>query len=289
LIDKPSDDSDRDVPALRARLLAHLSEIARERHPVSAPAGHSYVRSYIGRELSQFGDLTINPFAHRGRGYQNLILDIAGRQDRGVVLVGAHFDTVPGSPGADDNGTGLAVLLELARTFSSAPALSPIRLVAFDLEEDDQSGSRAYAHELRRRREPLRLMISLEMLGYRDTRPNSQHYPPGLRHFYPDRGDFIGLIGNLRTLLSLRRLARSMRDVVPCEWLAVPARGRMLPDTRRSDHAPFWDLGYPALMITDTANMRNPHYHKASDRVETLDLDFLTGVCRGIVNGLSTL
>ena len=87
----------------------------------------------------------------------------------------------------------------------------------------------------------------------------------------------------------LRRLARTMREVVPCEFLPVPFRGRLLPDTRRSDHASFWDLGYPALMITDTANMRNPHYHRASDRIETLDIRFLAGVCRGIIKGLSTL
>jgi hypothetical protein len=76
---------------------------------------------------------------------------------------------------------------------------------------------------------------------------------------------------------------------VPCEWLAIPSRGHLLPDTRRSDHAPFWDLGYPAIMVTDTAELRNPHYHAASDRLETLDLDFLTAVCRGLIDGLSVL
>jgi Zn-dependent M28 family amino/carboxypeptidase len=150
-------------------------------------------------------------------------------------------------------------------------------------------GSRAYASELHRRGEPLALMIALEMLGYRDPRPGSQRYPPGLRYLYPSRGDFIGLIGNLRTLPRLWRLARIVRESVPCEWLPVPARGRLLPETRLSDHAPFWDLGYPAMMITDTAFMRNPHYHAASDRLDTLDLDFLTAVCRGLIEGLSAL
>jgi aminopeptidase YwaD len=226
---------------------------------------------------------------HHGHPHQSLVLDIPGREKPGFILVGAHFDAVPGSPGADDNGSALAVLLELARAFSRAPARRPIRPVAFDLEEINRSGSRAYARHIRDKSEPLALMISLEMLGYRDPHPGSQRYPPGLRYFYPDRGNFIALIGNLRTLPVLRRLARTMRKTVPCEFLAVPFRGRMLPDTRRSDHSPFWDLGYPALMVTDTANMRNPHYHKPTDRIETLDIGFLAAVCCGLVSGLSRL
>jgi hypothetical protein len=126
------------------------------------------------------------------------------------------------------------------------------------------------------------------MLGYRDPRPGSQRYPLGLRHLYPDRGDFIGLIGSLRTLPQLWRLARTMRGFAPCEFLPVPNRGLWIPDTRRSDHASFWDLGYPAIMVTDTANMRNPHYHKASDCLETLDIDFLSAVCAGLIAGLSS-
>ncbi len=218
------------------------------------------------------------------------MLDLPGREDRGFVLIGAHYDAVPGSPGADDNGTALAVLLELAAAFLVMPARRPMRLVAFDLEETNRSGSRAYAQEVRNCGEPLSLMVALEMLGYRDRRPGSQRYPAGgLRHLYPDRGDFIGLIGNLRTLPVLWRLARSMRRSVPCEFLPVPFRRRVLPDVRRSDHSSFWDLGYPAVMITDTANMRNPHYHRPSDRIETLDIEFLSAVCAGIAAGLSHL
>ena len=272
---------------LQERLIAHLREVARERDPNRAPTGHAFVKDYIGRQFAQYGEPEFHAFAHRGRAHENLILDLPGQQDHGLVLLGAHYDAVPGSPGADDNGTALAVLLEFARVFSNAPARRPMRLVAFDLEEDDRAGSRAYAEALRQKREPLALMISLEMLGYRDLRPGSQRYPPVLRYIYPDRGDFIGLIGNLRTCPALWRLARAMREDVPCEFLPVPLRGRFLPDTRRSDHASFWDLGYPAIMVTDTANMRNPHYHRASDRIETLDIAFLTGVCNGLIRGLS--
>jgi Zn-dependent M28 family amino/carboxypeptidase len=274
---------------LQQHLLAHLKEVARERDPDESPSGHAYVRAYITKTLAQYGPIATHAFDDRGRSHQNLILDLPGRQQRPFILVGAHYDGVPGSPGADDNASAVTVLLELARAFSATPPRSSIRLIAFDLEEQGMLGSRAYAHELHRRGEPLALMISLEMLGYCDRRPGSQRYPPGLRYLYPDRGDFIGLIGNLRTLPSLRRLARIMRRSVPCEWLPVPARGWLLPETRLSDHAPFWDLCYPAMMITDTAFMRNPNYHAASDRLDTLDLDFLTAVCRGLIEGLPAL
>jgi len=282
-------DDQQSLSARKARLLAHLQEVARERDPDRAPAGHAYVADYIRRVLGGYGTTSGHAFAHRGRTHENIVLDLPGRGSDGLVLVGAHYDGVPGSPGADDNGSALAVLLELARAFAAEPPLRPLRLVAFDLEEQDLVGSRAYAAALHGRGEPLHLMLSLEMLGYRDSRPGSQRYPPGLRPFYPDRGDFIGLIGNLRAIGSMRRIARAMRAAVPCEWLTVPWRGRVLPDTRRSDHAPFWDLGYPALMVTDTADLRNPHYHAAGDRIETLDLDFLTAVCSGLVAGLRAL
>jgi Zn-dependent M28 family amino/carboxypeptidase len=134
-------------------------------------------------------------------------------------------------------------------------------------------------------------MISLEMLGYCDRTPGSQTYPPGLQYFYPNRGDFIGLIGNWQTIPELIRLSRIMRRVgqVPCEWLPAGKRGMIVPATRASDHSPFWDQGYRALMVTDTAFMRNPHYHRSSDRLETLDLDFLTGVCQGLIAGIRQL
>jgi Zn-dependent M28 family amino/carboxypeptidase len=274
---------------LQERLLAHLHEVARERDPEGAPDGHAHVQAYIARVLAGFGETRMQAFQHLGRVHHNLILDLPGEEERPFILVGAHFDAVPGSPGADDNGSALAVLLELARVFSVDPARHPLRLAAFDLEECEQRGSRAYANEIKARGERPKLMVSLEMLGYRDARPGSQRYPAGLRRFYPDTADFIALLGNLRTLPMLRRLARAMRGAVPCEFLAVPFRGRVLPDSRRSDHASFWDAGYPAIMVTDTANMRNPHYHRPGDRIETLDLDFLAAVCTGLAAGLRAL
>jgi aminopeptidase YwaD len=173
---------------VQARLAAHLHAVVRERDPETSPKGHAYVKAYLRRELARYGQVTPHRFSHRGRDHENLILNLPGQRSGGFILVGAHFDAVPGSPGADDNGSALAVLLELARSVADTPARRPIRLVAFDLEEDNQAGSHAYAQHVKWSGEPLSLMISLEMLGYRDAKPGSQRYPPGLSYFYPDRG-----------------------------------------------------------------------------------------------------
>jgi Zn-dependent M28 family amino/carboxypeptidase len=281
---------------LQQNLQTHLEHVVRDRDPYLATEGHFYVQHYIRQQLTQWGTVEAHEFEFQGRSYQNLLLNLAAQPQfnhptRPLILIGAHYDTVPGSPGADDNATGIAVLLELARSLATEPARYPVRLVAFDLEEIGLVGSKQYAAELRRQKQPLRLMIALEMLGYCDRTPHSQHYPPGLQYFYPNQGNFIGLIGNWQTIPDLIRFARTIRKAgnVPCEWLPAGSRGNIVPDTRRSDHAPFWDQGYRALMVTDTANLRNPHYHRESDRLDTLDLDFLTGVCRGLIQAIRSL
>jgi Zn-dependent M28 family amino/carboxypeptidase len=158
------------------------------------------------------------------------------------------------------------------------------------MEEYGMLGSQQYAADLKQQGQSLRLMLSLEMLGYCNSAPGSQRYPAGLDRFYPNRGDYIALIGNLPTIPDLIHLSRNIRKVgVPSEWLPVPNKGLIVRSTRLSDHSPFWDLGYKAMMVTDTAFMRNPHYHQPSDRIDTLDLDFLTGVCRGLASGISRL
>lgn len=278
---------------VKTRLQAHLRQIVRDRDPYLATAGHFFVRQYIYQQLEQWGSPSIQEFQVQGTTLKNLILELPAdpaRSQRSLppVVIGAHYDAVPGSPGADDNATGVAVLLELARAFAQAPIRYPLRLIAFDLEEQGLAGSRYYVNSLQQ--EPVRLMMSLEMLGYCDRTPGSQQYPPGLKYFFPNQGNFIGLIGNLKTIPDLLHLSRYLqRAGVPCQWLPAGKRGMILPDTRRSDHAPFWDRGDRALMVTDTANLRNPHYHKPSDRMETLDLDFLTGVYQGLEQGIRHL
>ncbi|BAY40318.1 peptidases M20 and M28 [Nostoc sp. NIES-2111] len=272
---------------LKARLHHHLTQIARERDPYLATAGHFFVQEYIRQEFSQWGSVEIHTFGVGNKSFNNLILNLpsqaVGKKQLPPILIGAHYDAVPGTSGADDNATGVVALLELARMFAATPAKYPLRLVAFDMEEYGLLGSTDYARLLRQQEQQLRLMMSLEMLGYRDSTPGSQRYPSPLEKFYPNTGDFIALIGNLRTIPDLIGMSRSIRQAgVSSQWLPVPNRGLIVPQTRLSDHAPFWDVGYPAMMVTDTAFMRNPHYHKPTDAIATLDLDFLTGVCEGL-------
>lgn len=277
---------------VKERLHTHLIQIVRDRDPYLASAGHFYVQQYIRQQLEQWGTVETHEFQVRGKTHQNLILNLSptSPNNSAPILIGAHYDAVPGTPGADDNATGVAVLLELARAFATEPLSYPVRFVAFDMEEYGLLGSQAYATDLKQQQQPLRLMLSLEMLGYCNSAPGSQRYPAGLQYFYPNRGNFIALIGNLSTIPDLIRLTRRIRQAgTPSEWLPVPNKGLMVQQTRLSDHSPFWDRGYRAMMVTDTAFMRNPHYHQPTDTIETLDLDFLSGVCRGLELGLRGL
>ncbi|WP_448602051.1 M28 family peptidase [Thermoleptolyngbya sp.] len=282
-----------DSSSLKNQLWTHLKEIARERDPYFASEGHFYVQQYIQEYLAQFGSVGMQRFPVRGQTHHNIVLKLPGQQsDRPPILIGAHYDAVPGTPGADDNASGVAVLLELGRSLSASPARHPVWLVAFDLEEFGMLGSHHCAEQFYAQGQRLRLMLSLEMLGYCDSRPGSQKYPADFFYrLYPSEGNFLALVGNPAVTLDMQRLSRSLRQVggVPAHWFPAPNRAKALPDLRRSDHAPFWDLGYPAVMITDTADQRNPHYHQASDRPETLNLDFLTGVCQGLLHGIRKL
>lgn len=201
-----------------------------------------------------------------------------------VVVIGAHYDTVPTSPGADDNTSAVAALLVLARLFHDVPTERTLRFVAFANEEppwfwEDEMGSLVYARSLRERDEQVVAMLSLECLGYfRDDR-RSQRLPPPLGLVYPDTGDFISFISNRRSKRLLAEVGESFRTVA-----TVPSEGGAIPifTSGWSDHWSFWQVGYPALMVTDTALFRNPHYHEPTDLPETLDWDRLTRVVTGL-------
>ena len=206
------------------------------------------------------------------------------------ILIGAHYDAFPGTPGADDNATGVAVLLEMARTFAAHPLNSPVRLVAFDLEESGLLGSTAYAQDLKDNQQKLRLMLSLEMLGYRRDEPGSQTYPAVIRPFYSDQANFVALVGNLSAIGDMISLRRAMKKQgTPIEILPDPSAGKLVPITGFSDHRPFWQQKYRAIMVTDTAMLRNPHYHEVSDTIDSLDLDFLTNNCQSLIVALRSL
>ncbi len=278
---------------IQSNLINHLRQIVRLRDPFFSAEGHFFVKEYIKQELGRFGQVQIQNFLFNGTSYQNIILDLPTTpklKDKPPILIAAHYDTVFGSVGADDNGTGVAVLLELAEYFSTHQANYPLRFVAFDLEEYGLLGSRAYVDELKKYKQPLRLMVSLEMLGYCNPRPNSQRYPSVLKSIYPSTGDFIALVGNLVTIPEMIHFHGQIRLAkTKCQWLPAGIRGAIVPDARRSDHAPFWEQGYKAIMVTDTANLRNPHYHKPTDTIDTLDLTFLTGVCQGLMLAIENL
>ncbi|AFZ45066.1 peptidase M28 [Halothece sp. PCC 7418] len=274
---------------LKARLHEHLQQIVRDRHPYFSSGGHFYVQQYIREQFQKWGALETHDFEFQGETHHNYVLNLPAENgsEKPPILVAAHYDSVPGTPGADDNGTGVAVLLELMRVFSENPLPIPLRFIAFDLEEYGMVGSEVYAQQLKENNEKIRLMFSLEMLGYCCQEPDSQDYPPLIDRFYPHTGNFIAFVGNLATTQESRFFTRQMRHSgTPSEWLSVPFSGTMIPETRLSDHSPFWDQGYKAMMVTDTSFLRNPHYHQPTDTIETLDLDFLTGVCEGLIFGL---
>lgn len=269
----------------------HLTQIAVERDPFIASGGHFFVKEYIRQQLSQWGEVTTHEFAYRGKQHQNLILDLPGKKPSlPPILIGAHYDGVPGTVAADDNGTGVAVLLQLAAFFAATPLKYPVRIVAFDLEEYGLIGSTAYANQLKRQRKPLRLMISLEMLGYSTSNPHSQRYPADvLKYVYPNTGNFIALVGNLIAIPDLVKMQRQIKSELSCWWLSVPNNGKWIKGTGFSDHSPFWLQGYKAMMVTDTAFLRNPHYHKVTDTIDTIDFEFMSSSYYGLVKALRNL
>ncbi|MGH7127787.1 MAG: M28 family peptidase [Planctomycetaceae bacterium] len=280
------------------RLRRHVETLAR----VPRPAGSREllrVRQYVTAELQQAGwsvrpvpFTAVSPWGEMLEGV-NLVAEhprcpLAGRPQ---VCLGAHLDSTPESPGADDNASAVAALLEIARLLPAETADGPrwgLELVVFDLEECGMLGGAAHAAQMRQAGIELRGMVSLEMLGYCDPTPGSQALPRGLGGLYPDTGDFIGIVGNQNSqwLIDLFREGMQRVPGLPVEWIAVPGNGEPLQATRLSDHSPFWDAGYSALMITDTSFLRNPHYHQSSDLPETLDYDFLTRVAEGCLRGV---
>ena len=274
--------------SLHDRLQTDLTLLARPRHAQWDPLGLLAVRAVLRERLGALGDLEEHPFQQGTTKGINLILKLPGQRPRlPPLLVGAHYDGAPQTPGADDNASGVAALLELASRWRAEPPRRPVWLVAFDQEEEGLVGSRALAQRLRAAGQPLHLMVSLEMLAY--TSPKQRYPHPAMDWLYGSRGDFIALVANLGAIPLLPGLARRVGRHVKTKVLPVPMLGRPLPDTRRSDHSPFWDQGFNALMVTDTSFLRNPNYHSPSDEISSLDLPFLAAVCKGLHAALDGL
>jgi Zn-dependent M28 family amino/carboxypeptidase len=279
-----------DSSGTEARLRAHVGALAGtigERH-LLRPHALAAAADYIDAAWQAQGYVPEREtFTVNGVDCANLVITRPGRLDE-LLLIGAHYDTVRGSPGADDNASGVAGLLELSRAFADLEPARGVRFVAFTNEEPPfhltkHMGSVVHARAARARGDRILLMVSLEMLGYYDNRPGSQRYPPLFRWFYPDRGDFLGFVGDLRSRAVMRQAATAFHaaSALPVETCATL---RWVPGVAWSDHAPFWWRGYRAFMATDTAFHRNPFYHTAADRPATLDygrfaqaVDGLTG------------
>jgi len=210
-----------------------------------------------------------------------------------VIIVGAHYDSVLGAVGANDNGSGVAAVLELARLFRDARPARTVRFVAFVNEEppfyrSEQMGSRVYARRSRERRDHIVAMLSLETIGYYSDEPGSQLYPFPLRFFYPSTGNFLALVANLGSRGLLHEALASFRRNAqfPSEGVAAPA---FIPGVDWSDHWSFWQESYPALMVTDTALYRYPHYHTLQDTPDKLDYERLARVVMGLHGTLRDL
>ena len=274
---------------LQQRLQADLHQLAIPRHVHWDRLGLMSVRELLRERLGALGELEEHGFHTKSAGDGvNLILKLPGRDPNlEPMLVGAHDDGPLHSPGADDNASGVAALLELARRWAETPPKRPAWLVAFDQEEWGMLGSEALAAQLRAEQQQLKLMVSLEMLAYTAAEQNYPH--EAMRTVYGNTGDFIALVANTGAGLMLPGLAQRMGRHVTTKVLPVPSASRAIPDVRLSDHSPFWDQGYNALMVTDTSFMRNPHYHRMSDTVDSLDLDFFCNVVDGLDAALGAL
>lgn len=235
------------------------------------------------------------PAPWEGRPFVNVVAEVAGHGRPGsVVVVGAHYDTVVGSPGADDNGSGVAVLMALSRAFARTRPERTLRFVGFVNEEppafqSDAMGSWQAAQGSRAAGERVVAMLSLETLGYYSDEPDSQQFPdPALARRYPTTGNFLAFVANeaSQELLDRATEAFGRRSALPVEGAVLPAH---LPGVGWSDHWSYWQAGYPALMVTDTAPFRNPHYHMASDTPETLDYARMARAVTGLQDVLRAL
>lgn len=284
-------------PPLADRLHEHVNRLAGvigERNvwrPQALHAAADYIREEWRKQGYDVGSQRY--VAHRVES-ENLEVERAGSVlPKEIIVIGAHYDTVPGSPGANDNASGVAALLEIGRALAGKSLRRTVRLVAFVNEEPPffywgAMGSGVYAKAARKRNDDIRVMVSLEMLGAYSDRPGSQDYPPIIGWFYPDRGNFIAFVSNLTSYFALKRSVGAFRSVsaFPSEYLAAPT---LVPGVGWSDQLSFWREGYSALMVTDTAFYRYPYYHTAEDTPEKLDYRRMAKVVEGLAKAIGVM
>jgi hypothetical protein len=254
-------------------------------HPENLDRAAGYIRECL---TNANGVVTEQVFESRGNTYRNIIA-CYGPETQERIIVGAHYDAAGRQPGSDDNASGVAGLLELAGVLSHSRLRMRVDLVAYTLEEwfgSKDMGSTVHAQSLRRQKAPVRLMIALEMIGFFSDAPHSQEMPVDIiKPFYPGCGNFIAVVGNLGQGGNVRRIKKAMRagSDLPVYSLNAP---RFLPGVDWSDHMNFWDAGYDAVMITDTAFLRNKNYHRSSDTPDTLDYKRMAMVVQGVYSAV---
>ena len=274
------------------RIRSHIQALEGVRHPVVAPEVLDHAADYITEVLRSLGyEMAEHRFPDNGRPFRNVIATRHGLHrphERVVVL--AHYDTVVGTPGADDNASGVAVLLEIGWVLAQFSFERTVQFIGVSLEENEKDddpcsgtrGSQALAEHARENGWNIEGVVVLESVAYAGD-SIVQTVPPGVPIPVPESGNFVAVVGNERSKELLDGFVRAVeryRVDLPHVVLAVPGNGELLPDSRRSDHAPFWDEGFRAVMVTDTTNFRNPHYHLPTDTLATLNLAFAVKVCR---------
>lgn len=290
---KPLTDEEQ---ALATDLREHVTVIATREHNLSQLPMLEQAAQYIENAFGRIGyqPVAAQRFTVRGVAVRNIEVELRGSsRPSEIVVIGAHYDSVAGAPGANDNGSGVATMLELARLFYGQQPARTLRFVAFVNEEPpytgtDAMGSRQYARRSLERGERIVAMFSLETIGYYSDIPGSQHYPFPVGLFYPGTGNFVAFVSNLgsRRLLHEAISAFRRHAGVPSEGLAAPA---IIPGVDWSDHASFWEAGYPGVMVTDTALYRYPHYHTARDTPDQLDYERLARLVSGLRTMLSAI
>ncbi len=276
---------------IRDRLTQHVYTLAGEigERNVWRKGALDAAAEYIEAVFAELGyEVGTQRYEVYGKDVRNIEVEIGGQSRAGeIVVVGAHYDSVMGSPGANDNGSGVAAVLELGRLLAARQLERTLRLVTFVNEEppfyfSGDMGSRQYARRCRRRKERVVAMLSLETIGYYSDAAGSQAYPFPFGLLYPRTGNFIAFVGNLRSRALVRRSIGAFRAHASFPSEAAAAPGYM-PGIYWSDHWSFWREGYRAAMVTDTAPFRYPHYHTGSDTPDEVDYERLARVVVGLV------
>lgn len=277
------------------QLLSYLEEIVGERHYNAAPEHLESVRGIVFDYFVDAGlETEDHPFVHQQTDMRNVIGRQSGARDEAITyIIDGHFDGVPGSPGADDNGSAVAGMLEALRILSQYEFEHSLRFIGFDAEELGLIGSLRYVQNGIKPFESIEGVLNFEMIGYYDDAPNTQLLPEGFELLFPQavedmaadeyRGNFLTVVGNVASTPLINAFLNASETYVPelrLIDLAVPGNGSIAPDLRRSDHSRFWDDDYQALMLTDGSEFRNFNYHTPDDVIETLDFTFMSNVVK---------